>query len=78
MADAEEPRVQLRPESAVSGFKTTKRDTERVDLQELHSAIKCREVSFLSLLAQSFQRSKRKVNAKVQGSGEGLCGHLEQ
>lgn len=64
--------VQLsRPESAISGLKTTKRETERVDLEELHSAIKPREVSSLSLLAQSFQRKKREVNAKVQDSGEG-------
>ena len=64
--------VQLsRPEAAISGFKTTKRGTERVDLEELHSAIKCREVCSLSLLTQSFQRSRRKVNAKMKGNGEG-------
>ena len=63
--------VQLsRQEEPISGFKTTRRDTERVDLQELHTAFKHREVSSLSLLARSFQRSRRSVNAKVQGTGD--------
>lgn len=47
-----------------------KRGVERM-LKVSHSAVKHREVPSLSLLAQSYQRSKRKVSAKVQGSEEG-------
>lgn len=67
-----------RPESAISVFKTTKRDTERVNLQDLHSGIEHREVYSMSLLAQSFQSSKRKVSTKLWAVEKRLCGLCEQ
>lgn len=56
--------------SVVFGLRAMKRGVERM-LKVSHSAVKHWEVPSLSLLAQSYQRSKRKVSAKVQGSEEG-------